>query len=109
MLAETSFQLGVFETSEAILAHDHPRVVEFLVIVSIINFVVAVEIGGLPERSASSTCQVSKTREGSHPLEIAFALILYKLGFATPICSLIFSGSILSSKRVRAWIRAPIV
>jgi hypothetical protein len=109
VLVETGFQPGVFETLEAILAHDHPRVVEFLVIVSIINFAVVVEIGGLPERGASSTCQVSKTLEGFHPLEIAFALILYKLGFATPVCSLIFSGSILSSKRVRAWIRAPIV
>ena len=76
MLAETGFQLGVFETSEAILAHDHPQVVEFLVIVSMINFAVAVEIGGLPKRGASSTCQVSKTLEGSHPLEIAFVLSL---------------------------------
>jgi hypothetical protein len=56
VLAETGFQLGVFETSEAILAHDHPQVVKFLVIVLIINFAVAVEIGSLPERGASSTC-----------------------------------------------------
>ena len=49
MLAETGFQPGVFETSEAILAHDHPWVVEFLIIVSMINFAVVVEIGGLPE------------------------------------------------------------
>ena len=109
MLAETGFQPGVFETSEAILAHDHPRVVEFLVIVLIINFAVAIEISGLLGRSASSTCQVSKTPERSYPLEIAFVLSLYKLDFATPICSLIFSRSTLSSYRVRAWILAPIV
>jgi len=97
VLAETGFQPGVFETSQAILAHNHPRVVEFFVIVLIINFAVAVEIGGLPERGASSTCQVSKTLEGSHPLEIAFVLSLYKLDFATPVCSLIFSRSTLNS------------
>jgi hypothetical protein len=97
VLAETGFQLRVFETSEAILAHDHPQVVEFLVIVLIINFAVAVEIGGLPERGASSICQVSKTLERSYPLEIAFVLSLYKLDFTTLVCSLIFSRSTLSS------------
>jgi hypothetical protein len=56
VLIETGFQLGVFETSEAILAYDHPRVVEFLVIVLMINFAVVVEIGSLPKRSASSIC-----------------------------------------------------
>jgi len=56
VLAETGFQPGVFETLEAILAHDHPWVVEFLVIILIINFAVAVEIGSLPERGALSTC-----------------------------------------------------
>jgi hypothetical protein len=77
VLAETSFQLGVFKTSKVILAHDHLWVVEFLVIVLIINFAVAVEIGSLPKQGALLTCQVFKTPERSYPLKIAFALILY--------------------------------
>jgi hypothetical protein len=56
MLAETGFQPGVFETLEAILVHDYPQVVEFLVIILMINFAVAVEISSLPERGALSTC-----------------------------------------------------
>jgi NADH:ubiquinone oxidoreductase subunit 6 (subunit J) len=56
MLAKTSFQLGVFKTLEAILAHNYPWVVKFLVIVLIINFVVAIKIGSLPEQGVLLTC-----------------------------------------------------
>jgi hypothetical protein len=74
------------ETSAAILAHDHPLVVEFLVIVSIINKAVAVEVLGLLGWGVSSTCQVSRIPLlGSHPRDIALALNLYKPDLETPV------------------------
>jgi hypothetical protein len=51
---ETGCQPGVFETSAAILAHDHPLVVEFLVIVWTINKAVAVKVLSLLEWGALS-------------------------------------------------------
>jgi hypothetical protein len=75
----------VFETLAAIRQHDQPLVIEFLVIVSIINNERAVEILGLPERGASSICQVSRIPKGSHPREIALDLSLYRPLLETPV------------------------
>ena len=63
-------------TSAAIRAHDQPRVIEFLVIVSIINKTVAMEILGRPKRGASSTCSTSTSIPGIQPRDIAFDLSL---------------------------------
>jgi hypothetical protein len=39
-----------------IRAYDHPLIVEFLVMVLIINKAVAIEVFGLPKRGVSLTC-----------------------------------------------------
>jgi hypothetical protein len=75
----------VFETSAAIRQDGQPLVVEFLVIVCIINNARAVKIFGLPGRGASSTCQVSRIPRGSHPREIALDLSLYRPLLETPL------------------------
>jgi hypothetical protein len=60
----------------AILVQDYLLVVEFLVIVSIINKAVAVEVFGLPEQGVLSTCHVLRIPEGSYLYNIALLLNL---------------------------------
>jgi hypothetical protein len=56
VLTETGCRPSVSVTFAVIQTHNQPLVIEFLVIVLIINKVVAVEVVKRPKRGASLTC-----------------------------------------------------
>ena len=88
-------------------AHDYPLVVEFLVIVSMINKVVAIEVLVLLGRGVLSICYVSTSSPGLYLCDIAFDLNLYKPDRETPVVLVISSCGIFSSNLVRAISLAP--
>lgn len=87
---ETGCQPEVFEISAAICKQSQPLVVEFFVIILIINNKRTVEIFDCPEQEVLSIYQVSKTPEKSYLQNIALDFSLYKLFLKIPVWVVIF-------------------